>query len=94
MMMAVVREVKQKQQREGGESMAYIAVADMYKGGFLVGEAWDHDAGNGQPRYTAYYKAKGFSVEKGTHVDIFMVSNRPMTRAEFRREMNERDDLS
>jgi hypothetical protein len=46
-------------------------------GAFLLGEPWDHDAGNGQPRYTAYRIAGGDYYE----------SSRPMTRAEFRAEL-------
>jgi len=41
---------------------------------FLVGEPYDHDAGNGQPRFTAY-RIEG---------DRFLVSSRPVTIAEFR----------
>ena len=44
------------------------------RGGFLVGEPWDHDAGNGQPRFAAFRKRGGGFEE----------SDRPMTRAEFR----------
>ena len=46
-------------------------------GAFLVGEAYDHDAGNGQPRYQAYR-------QRGKE---FFAGNRPMTRAEFREEV-------
>ena len=44
---------------------------------FLVGEPYDHDAGNGLPRYRAY-RFRG---------DRYEVSNRPMTRPEFLREV-------
>src|SRR3990167_3936197 len=43
------------------------------RGGFLVGEPWDHDAGNGQPRFAAFRRRGG----------SFYESDRPMTRAEF-----------
>ena len=43
-------------------------------GTFMVGEPYDHDAGNGQPRFQAY-RQRGEVYEK---------ANRPMTRAEFR----------
>jgi len=49
------------------------------KGGFLVGEPCDHDAGNGQPRFQAFRDDRG-KCEK---------SNRPLTRAEFRQELRE-----
>jgi len=41
---------------------------------FMVSEAWDHDASNGQPRYQAY-RQRGDKYEK---------ANRPMTREEFK----------
>lgn len=44
---------------------------------FLMGEPYDHDALNGQPRYDAFRKI-GKRYEK---------SSRPMTRAEFWEEM-------
>jgi len=47
------------------------------RGGFLVGEPFDHDAGNGQPRYGAYRRIDGG----------YMVASRPMTTAEFRAEL-------
>lgn len=43
---------------------------------FLVGEPYDHDAGNGQPRYEAYRK-RGSEYE---------TASRPMTVAEFTQE--------
>jgi hypothetical protein len=46
-------------------------------GGFLVGEPYDHDYGNGQPRYSAY-RLKNGRYETGS---------RPMTKAEYRKEM-------
>jgi len=48
-------------------------------GGFLVGEPWDHDAGNGQPRFAAFRKRGGGFEE----------SDRPMTRAEFHAVLTE-----
>jgi hypothetical protein len=56
------------------EMLGCLPPAMMLKGGFLVGEPWDHDAGNGQPRYEAYREIAG----------KYYKSNRPMTRAEFR----------
>lgn len=44
------------------------------RGGFLVGEPWDHDAGNWQPRYAAFRRQGA----------AFYESDRPVTRAEFR----------
>jgi hypothetical protein len=44
---------------------------------FIVGEAYDHDAGNGQPRYQAFH----------TKGERYFQSSRPMTRAEFRAEL-------
>ena len=43
---------------------------------FLVGEPWDHDAGNGLPRFTAFRRSG----------NTYEVSSRPMTRPEFREE--------
>jgi hypothetical protein len=59
------------------EMLGVLPPAAMRDNGFLVGEPWDHDALNGQPRFSAYRK-------RG---DVYEVSNRPMTRAEFRAEM-------
>jgi hypothetical protein len=50
---------------------------DQGKGGFLVGEPWDHHAKTGQPRYAAYRVIYG----------NFWTANRPMTRKEFAAEM-------
>ena len=47
------------------------------RGGFLVGEPFDHDAGNGQPRFEGYRQRD----------ELYEMSNRPMTRAEFRYEI-------
>lgn len=49
----------------------------MLRGGFLVGEPSDHDAGTGQPRFEA------FRVYGGAYLQ----GSRPMTRAEFKKEM-------
>jgi hypothetical protein len=48
--------------------------AYMGHGGFLVGEPYDHDASNGQPRY------QGFCVSNGK----FYQGSRPMTIKEFK----------
>jgi len=53
------------------------AAWDHGAGGFLVGEPYDHDAGNGQPRY------QGFREFGGKYYQ----SSRPMTRAEFKNEL-------
>lgn len=44
------------------------------RGGFLVGEPWDHHATNGQPRFAAFVQRGGKYYE----------ASRPMTRAEFK----------
>ncbi len=46
-------------------------------GAFLVGEPYDHDAGNGQPRFTAFKMRWGQAYQ----------ANRPLTKAEFRVEI-------
>lgn len=48
--------------------------AYMGNGGFLVGEAWDHHALTGQPRYAAYRK----------HGGVYETASRPMTIKEFK----------
>jgi len=45
--------------------------------GFMVGEPYDHDASNGQPRFQAFRQREG----------VYEKANRPMTRAEFRQEL-------
>ncbi len=50
-----------------------VPPAWMERGGFLVGEPWDHDAGNGQPRYAAFRQVG----------QTYYESDRPMTKAEF-----------
>lgn len=54
-----------------------VPPALMLGGGFLVGEAFDHHAGSGRPRYSAF-------VQRG---DKFFASSRPLTVAEFREVM-------
>jgi hypothetical protein len=44
---------------------------------FLVGEPYDHDAGNGRPRFEAYRLRN----------DVYETASRPLTRAEFHAEM-------
>ena len=65
------------------DMLGCLPPALMLRGGFLVGEPFDHDAGNGQPRFQGF-RRRG---------DVYEVGNRPMTRAEFRSEMaNGKDD--
>lgn len=45
---------------------------------FLVGEPWDHDAGNGQPRFAAYGAIGG----------KYYTASRPLTRKEMREQLN------
>jgi hypothetical protein len=54
---------------------------DWTPAGFLVGEPDDHDAGNGQPRFRAYRY-----IGTGTTPRYYR-SSRPLTRAEFTREL-------
>lgn len=56
------------------EMLEVLPPACMLGGGFLVGEPWDHHAGNGQPRYQAHIQRGG----------KYLVSNRPMTVKEFK----------
>lgn len=56
------------------EMLEVLPPAAMYRGGFLVGEPADHDAGSGEPRFEAY-------CQTGNR---FTVSSRPITRREFR----------
>lgn len=56
------------------EMLACVPPAAYAEHGFLVGEPWDHHAGNGQPRYQAF-------IRKGSD---YLASNRPMTKAEFK----------
>lgn len=59
------------------EMLEVLPPALWLRNGFLIGEPWDHDAGNGQPRYEAYRQRSG----------AYLVGSRPMTRAEFRAEL-------
>lgn len=52
--------------------------ATMANGGFLIGEPWDHHALTGRPRYSGYREFDG----------RYFVSNRAMTREEFRKQMD------
>jgi len=47
-------------------------------GAFLVGEPWDHDAGNGRPRFAAFRK-------RG---EVYQTANRPLTIPEFLAEIS------
>ena len=58
------------------EMLEVLPPALMITDAFLVGEPYDHDAGNGQPRF------QGFRQIGGRH----FAGSRPMTRAEFRAE--------
>lgn len=44
---------------------------------FLVGEPWDHDAGNGQPRFAAYC----------AHGGKYYTASRPITRKEMQEQI-------
>jgi len=59
------------------EMLNVLPPAAMLGGGFLVGEPYDHDAGSGLPRFSAYRRK----------CDRYEVASRPMTRAEFRKEV-------
>lgn len=59
------------------EMLEVLPPAAMSNGGFLVGEPFDHDASNGQPRYEGF-KQSG---------DKYFVGSRPMTRKEFKQEL-------
>jgi len=63
------------------EMLGCLPPALMLRGGFLVGEPCDHDAGNGQPRFQA------FRVRSLHDENIFEVASRPMTRTEFRAQI-------
>jgi len=62
------------------EMLCVLPPAMFGTGGFLVGEPYDHDAGNGQPRYQAFLHIDGKPF----------VSSRPMTCAEFKTEIEKR----
>ena len=57
-------------------SFGCLPPAAMNGEAFLVGEPYDHDAGNGKPRFQAYRR-----IGKSA----YQVSSRPMTVAEFRK---------
>jgi hypothetical protein len=59
------------------QMLEILPPAAMFGGGFLVGEPMDHDAGNGRPRFEAY-RQRGAT---------FQVASRPLTLAEFTREI-------
>ena len=59
------------------EMLGCLPPAAWVSGGFLVGEPWDHDAGNGQPRYDGFRQVG----------EKFYCGSRPMTIAEFRGEV-------
>ena len=59
------------------EMLEVLPPAIMENGGFLVGEPWDHHALTAAPRYAAY-KQVG---------DRYYTANRPMTRKEFKKEV-------
>lgn len=56
------------------EMLGCLPPAIMARGGFLVGEPWDHHALSGRPRYAAF-------VQIGQR---YFEASRPMTVAEFR----------
>jgi hypothetical protein len=56
------------------EMLEVLPPAVMARGGFLVGEPWDHHALTGRPRYAAFVELGGRWFE----------STRPVTVAEFR----------
>jgi len=64
------------------EMLNVLPPAVMVRGGFLVGEAFDHDAGSGRPRY------QGFRVRRDADGnETYTQGSRPMTVAEFRKEV-------
>ena len=60
------------------DMLGCLPPAVMLRGAFLVGEPYDHDAGNGQPRFQGF---RQWGKE-------FFQSNRPLTRTEFRAEIS------
>ena len=60
--------------KEYYEMLEVLPPAVYGSNGFLVGEAYDHDAMTGQPRYTAYRK-------RG---DVYETASRPLTVAEYK----------
>lgn len=59
------------------QMLEVLPPAAMCGGAFLVGEPADHHAGNGQPRFDAFRQ-----IGK-----TYLNANRPMTRAEFKAEL-------
>lgn len=59
------------------EMLGCLPPAMMLDSAFLVGEPYDHDASNGQPRF------QGFRAND----DKYWISSRPMTRNEFREQI-------
>lgn len=67
-------------EKEYWEMLEVLPPAAMMLGCFLVGEPCDHHSGNGQPRFQGYLK-------RG---EKYFSGNRPMTRAEFKSEVESR----
>jgi hypothetical protein len=59
------------------EMLECLPPACHVRGGFLVGEPWDHDAVTGEPRF------QGFR-QRG---NVYEIGSRPMTRREFRAQL-------
>lgn len=59
------------------EMLEVLPPAAWENGGFLVGEPWDHHALTGAPRYAGYRELDG----------KYYAASRPLTRAEFKREV-------
>lgn len=62
------------------EMLNVLPPAGWIRAAFLVGEPMDHDAGSGEPRFTAY------DHRGATDDDGYLVASRPLTIAEFRIE--------
>jgi len=62
--------------------LGVLPPADMWSGGFLVGEPTDHDAGDGRPRFAAFRQWGSRYYE----------ANRPLTIPEFRAEIARRTE--
>ena len=60
------------------EMLEVLPPAARHSGGFLVGEPWDHHAVSGRARFAAYRELYGGK---------FYTANRPLTVAEFNKEM-------
>ena len=60
------------------EMLEVVPPALQNGGGFLVGEAMDHHALSGLPRFSAYAEMRG---------ERYLVANRPLTRAEFTQQL-------